>query len=56
MTHYVCTGNCGGVSDHEKNCDTQSCSRFGQPLKECHCQDGKHEEVFQKQDTQQDKQ
>ncbi len=40
-THYVCK-SCRGVSDHVKNCETDSCPLNGHPLEECHCQDGKH--------------
>jgi hypothetical protein len=46
MPHYVCTGGCGGVSDTPGNCDAESCSLFGRPLKECNCTNGNHEEVF----------
>lgn len=46
MTHYVCTGGCGGVSETPGNCQAESCSLHGEPLKECNCIDGKHEEVF----------
>jgi hypothetical protein len=44
--HFVCPG-CGGVADHQKNCDTASCSLQGQAMKECSCQDGEHAEVMQ---------
>lgn len=49
MTHYVCTGECGGVSEVAKNCGTESCSRYEKPLVACDCTDGKHEEVLKKQ-------
>lgn len=48
MTHYVCTGGCGGTSDHPQSCQTESCSLYGQPMKECHCQDGKHQEAYER--------
>jgi hypothetical protein len=47
MTHYVCTGGCGGVSDTPGTCQAESCSLYGEPLKECNCTDGQHEEVLQ---------
>lgn len=40
--HYVCDGNCGGVSDVPGVCQTPSCPRYDQPLRECECEDGKH--------------
>ena len=46
MTHYVCTGECGGVSDTPKSCDDKACSMHDKPLVECHCTDGKHKEVL----------
>jgi hypothetical protein len=46
MSHYVCTGGCGGVSETPGVCQAESCSLHNQPLKECNCTDGKHEEVF----------
>lgn len=45
MTHYVCTGECGGVSEQPGTCQAESCSRYHQPLIECNCIDGQHEEV-----------
>ena len=48
MTHYVCTGDCGGVSDHAQACEAKSCLRFGKPLTPCNCEDGQHKEAFDK--------
>lgn len=31
-TKYVCPGECHGVSDIPKNCGSETCSRYGQPL------------------------
>lgn len=45
MTHYVCTGECGGVSDTPKNCGSEACSLHDKPLVPCHCIDGEHTEV-----------
>ncbi len=42
MKHYICEGDCGGVSDTPKACGTQGCSMEGKDLKECECTDGKH--------------
>jgi len=47
MSHYVCTGGCNGVSDTPGTCQTEGCQLHGQPLKECNCTDGKHEQVMQ---------
>jgi len=41
-THYVCTGECGGVSAHPGTCQAESCSMHGQPLKECSCDAPEH--------------
>lgn len=38
--HYVCSGNCQGISQKPGNCQTQDCDKFGQPLYECDCADG----------------
>lgn len=40
--HNVCKGECGGVSDEEGVCKSETCSRSGQPLEGCECGDGKH--------------
>ena len=55
MKHYVCTGECRGVSDTPKSCDAIGCHKHGEPLMECDCEDGKHGKVFAKkgQDMQQ---
>ncbi len=42
MKHYICTGECGGVSDTPGTCQAGECSLQGQPLVECTCRDGKH--------------
>lgn len=39
--HYVCP-ICGGISNAQKNCDTEGCELHGQPMRECSCDDGKH--------------
>lgn len=37
MSKYICTGDCGGVSDVPGVCEHEGCSRYGQPLTECDC-------------------
>ncbi len=44
MEHYICNGGCGGVSDTPGTCQATDCSRHDQPLEECHCTDGEHDE------------
>ncbi|OGZ07084.1 MAG: hypothetical protein A3C93_01660 [Candidatus Lloydbacteria bacterium RIFCSPHIGHO2_02_FULL_54_17] len=43
MTHYICTGGCGGVSEKEGTCQAITCPKHGVPLTACDCADGKHE-------------
>jgi hypothetical protein len=43
MTHYICTGGCGGVSEYEGVCEAQFCSKENQPLTKCDCPDGSHQ-------------
>ena len=47
MTHYVCTGGCGGMSETPSTCDTTSCVKYHQPMTVCHCADGAHQEAYQ---------
>lgn len=42
MTHYICIGGCGGVSDVEGTCQAENCANFKQDLKACECKDGSH--------------
>ena len=44
--HFVCTGECGGVSAKAQSCGDEECSMHGEPLVECDCKDGKHEEAL----------
>ncbi len=39
--HYICP-ECGGVAEQPKVCETEGCSREGEPLQMCDCQDGQH--------------
>ncbi|MBT4121229.1 MAG: hypothetical protein HOA57_04870 [Candidatus Magasanikbacteria bacterium] len=43
MTHYVCTGGCGGVSETPGTCQAETCPLHEHDLKECNCEDGKHD-------------
>lgn len=54
MTHYVCIGECGGVSDKPGNCQAETCSLHNEPLVECHCENDMHEEVKQTSTQQQE--
>jgi hypothetical protein len=42
MTHFVCTGECGGISDHAKVCEGENCTKKDHPMNECSCGDEKH--------------
>ena len=42
MTHYICKGGCGGVSEEAGVCETDSCVNQYELLEECNCTDGKH--------------
>jgi len=42
MTHYVCKGSCGGVSDELEMCESEDCSNQWEMMEECDCTDGKH--------------
>ena len=42
MTHYICTGGCGGVSETPGVCQANLCPLHGKPLVPCDCTDGKH--------------
>ncbi len=44
MPHYICTGECHGESQKPGICQTKDCSKFGEPLEECHCDDGWHKD------------
>ena len=42
MTHYICTGGCGTVSDASASCSDLACPMYGLELTECGCDDGQH--------------
>ncbi len=48
MKHYVCVGECRGVSNVPKTCGALGCHKYGHPLVECECEDRKHNETFEK--------
>ena len=43
MTHYICTGGCGGVAEEPGMCKAEECPFYAEELQECHCEDGTHE-------------
>lgn len=47
MTHYICTGGCGQVSDLPATCNEKACMKYHQPMTVCHCQDNKHAEAYE---------
>jgi hypothetical protein len=46
MTHYICTGGCGTVSEHAGTCDVRDCMKYHNLLTVCHCQDQNHDEAY----------
>ena len=44
MTHYICTGGCEGESNTPGVCQAEECKKEGEPLLECVCENGAHEE------------
>ena len=48
MAHYICPGECHGVSMEPGTCQAADCSKKEQPLLECQCLDGAHQEVKDK--------
>lgn len=48
MAHYVCTGSCDGESDNLGVCESEYCTKEGQPLVACSCEDGAHEDAGEK--------
>ncbi len=40
--HYICLGDCGGVSENSGVCQAVDCENFNQELVECSCTDGEH--------------
>jgi len=52
MSHFVCTGECNGVSETPGTCQAENCSFYGVPLKECSCDDGQHAQVKKAEENQ----
>ncbi len=42
MSHYICTGDCQGISDKPGSCQANTCQKYNKPLTECDCSDNKH--------------
>lgn len=42
MTHYICRGGCGGVSEEAGVCLADNCRNHWELLEECECEDGEH--------------
>ncbi len=42
MKHYICTGDCEGVSDKPGICQAEVCQKHGMPLTTCECEGGMH--------------
>lgn len=48
MEHYVCTGNCGGVSEIPTSCQTKNCTKYKKRYKKCYCYSKKHLDALEK--------
>ena len=44
MTHFVCKGGCGGVSEEAGVCEAEGCANQWELLESCECSDNKHGE------------
>jgi alkylphosphonate utilization operon protein PhnA len=42
MSHYICTGTCGGVLSEVGFCETEHCPAQWTMMHECTCTDGLH--------------
>ncbi|MBI2552771.1 hypothetical protein HYW17_05735 [Candidatus Uhrbacteria bacterium] len=42
MSHFICTGGCGGVSEMPGMCKAEECPFYAEELTECNCEDGEH--------------
>ena len=40
--HYICTAECGGVSEKPGKCQAKTCSKHDQSLEPCDCNDKRH--------------
>lgn len=50
MEHFICEGTCGGESPVAKTCDDPECTKHGEPLTQCTCEDGKHGKTDEEKD------
>ncbi len=41
--HFVCTGDCGGVSPYAGTCQADNCPSVGQELEPCTCNSPEHQ-------------
>ncbi|OHA27215.1 MAG: hypothetical protein A3D56_02035 [Candidatus Taylorbacteria bacterium RIFCSPHIGHO2_02_FULL_45_35] len=46
MNHYVCTGDCEAEESKAGVCMAAGCTKEGEPLVACTCEDGLHEKVL----------
>ena len=40
--HYICLGECEGISNTPGVCKATDCNRYNEKLVECNCADGDH--------------
>lgn len=43
MIHYICTGECKGVSEKPGMCKAPECTLFQEPLEPCDCTEEEHD-------------
>lgn len=48
MSHYICTGSCGGESKNPGVCEAQFCTKESQALVSCDCKNDLHENAGKK--------
>lgn len=51
MTHYVCTGTCGGTLAEMGVCEAEGCPAQWEMMTECRCTDGQHGKSVLAEDT-----
>ncbi len=51
MTHYICTGECNGISEQPGMCQAIDCSKHDEPLVTCECTDDQHNEHLNPDDS-----
>jgi hypothetical protein len=45
MEHFICAGTCGGAASVAGVCNDPECSKTGEALSSCNCDDGSHRDV-----------